>query len=340
MIKLRSVLNDSVRLLTCLNFKKLFNLIQLGLSYLITRLTVYLYQHGLPYAMSIEVSTFCNLHCTECPSGQRKFTRPTGMIDPAFFNSIIDQVKSHLLYLTLYFQGEPYLHPQFLQLVRYAHDSGIYTATSTNGHFLTRENAQATIASGLDRVIVSLDGLDQETYSTYRVSGDVEKVKDGLRNLIAAKQQLHSKSPYIILQFIVFAHNKHQIEAVKIFGKELGVDEVQIKSAQIYDFDKGSDLMVNDNKYSRYERSVNGKWQIKSKLPNRCWRMWSACVITWDGMIVPCCFDKDAVHRLGNLNDYPLKQIWMGKAYQQFREKVLIYRKAIGICRNCSEGVK
>ena len=339
MIKLRSVLNDSYRLLTCLSFKKLFNIMQLGISYVSRRFSDYPVRHGLPYAMSVEVSTFCNLQCTECPSGQRKFTRPTGLINSAFFEQIIDQVKNHLVYLTLYFQGEPYLHPQFLSLVRYAHQNGIYTATSTNGHFLTKENAKETIASGLDRIIVSLDGMDQETYATYRVTGDVEKVKAGLKNLVEAKREHHAATPYIILQFIVFAHNKHQIDAVKAYGKALGVDEVQIKSAQIYDFDKGRNLLIDDTKYSRYERLEDGGWQIRSKLPDRCWRMWSACVMTWDGMIVPCCFDKDADHRFGNLKDESFKQIWQGEAYHQFCEKVFINRKQIDICRNCSEGL-
>jgi len=339
MIKLRSIMKDSFRLLACLSFKKSVNILQLSFSYLISRFKVAPFQSGLPYAMSIEVSTYCNLQCTECPSGLRKFTRPTGRINQDFFNKIIDQVKDHLVYLTLYFQGEPYMHPQFLNLVRYAHDNGIYTATSTNGHFLTAENVQKTIESGLDRVIVSLDGLDQKTYSTYRVNGDVEKVKTGLRNLVNAKKKNQSNSPYIILQFIVFSHNKDQIEAVKAFGKEVGVDEVQIKSAQIYDFDKEDKSLIDDNKYSRYGRKEDGVWQIRSKLPNRCWRLWSACVMTWDGMIVPCCFDKDADHRLGNVNEISFKQIWKGKLYKEFRNKIFTDRKQIKICRNCSEGL-
>jgi radical SAM protein with 4Fe4S-binding SPASM domain len=339
MIKIRSILNDSFRLLTCLTYKKAVNILKLSVSYLVSRFRVTPIQSGLPYAMSVEMTTSCNLHCTECPSGLRQFTRPTGKINTEFFQQIIDQVKGYLVYLTLYFQGEPYLHPQFLSLVRYAHDNGIYTATSTNGHFLTIENSQQTIKSGLDRIIVSLDGLDQETYATYRVAGDVEKVKNGLINLVKAKRESHSKSPYIILQFIVFAHNKHQIEAIKAFGKEVGVDEVQIKSAQIYDFDKENKSIIDDNKYSRYTHSEDGKWLIRSKLPNRCWRLWSACVVTWDGMIVPCCFDKDADHQLGNLNEAAFETIWKSQPYQQFRKKVFTNRRQIEICKNCSEGL-
>jgi len=289
--------------------------------------------------MSIEVSTFCNLRCSECPSGLRKFTRPTGRISLDFFQKTIDQVKNHLIYLTLYFQGEPYTNSEFLKMVGYAHSKGIYTATSTNGHFLTPENAEETISSGLDRIIVSLDGLNQETYATYRVSGEVEKVKEGLTNLVEVKRKAHSRTPYIILQFIVFAYNRHQIEAIKAYGKEVGVDEVQIKSAQVYDFEKGSDLLVEENKYSRYERSKDGGWQIRSALPDRCWRLWSACVMTWDGKIVPCCFDKDADHRLGDLNDASFEEIWKNESYADFRKKVFTNRKQIEICRNCSEGL-
>ncbi|MDP4289844.1 MAG: radical SAM/SPASM domain-containing protein [Bacteroidota bacterium] len=339
MIRFRSLLHDSFRLLTCLSFKKGVNIFKLAISYRVSRFRTRPFQSGYPYAMSVEVSTTCNLHCTECPSGLRMFTRPTGKIDFAFFKQIIDQVRGHLLYLTLYFQGEPYLHPHFPELVRYAHDRGIYTATSTNGHFLTEEKARETIRSGLDRIIVSLDGLDQETYAAYRVGGDVERVKNGIRNLVMAKKECRSKSPYVILQFIVFAHNKHQIEAVKAFGAEVGVDEVQIKSAQIYDFDKGDNSLIDDNKYSRYERTGDGAWHIKSRLPNRCWRLWTTCVATWDGMIVPCCFDKDADHRLGDLREDSLQQIWEGEPYQLFRKRVFANRRQITICRNCSEGL-
>ncbi len=99
MIKIKSVLIDSTGLLSCLNFKKVINIFLLGVSYLISRFKLVPIQKGSPYAMSIEVTTSCNLHCTECPSGLRKFTRPTGRIDLDFYRQIIDQVKGYLVYL-------------------------------------------------------------------------------------------------------------------------------------------------------------------------------------------------------------------------------------------------
>ena len=77
-------------------------------------------QWGMPISVSIEPTTSCNLRCPECPSGLRSFTRPTGMLDEKFFRKSIDEMSSHLLYITFYFQGEPYLNPNFLEMVKYA----------------------------------------------------------------------------------------------------------------------------------------------------------------------------------------------------------------------------
>lgn len=339
MLNYRSFVKDGFHFLSCVKPFKLYNFVLLSFSYFVSKILKRPKIKGYPFSMSIEVTTFCNLRCKECPSGLRKFTRPTGRINPDLFQNIINQVKDHLVYLTLYFQGEPYLHTQFLELVAYANKNGIYTATSTNGHYLTVEKARQTVKSGLSRLIVSLDGMDQDTYGKYRISGDVEKVKEGLHNLITAKREAGASTPYVILQFIAFAHNKHQIDEIKAYGKAVGVDEVQIKSAQIYDFEKGSDLMIDDPAYSRYEQTPDGSWQIRSALPDRCWRMWSGCVVTWDGMVVPCCFDKDADHRLGNLADNSFKQIWNDSPYREFRTALYSNRKQIDICKNCTEGL-
>ena len=84
------------------------------------------------------------------------------------------------MYLIFYFQGEPYLNPDFLDMVKYASGKKIYTATSTNAHYLNDANARRTIESGLDRLIISIDGTTQETYQQYRVGGHLNKVLEGL----------------------------------------------------------------------------------------------------------------------------------------------------------------
>lgn len=331
---------DTLNLFSKLSFPKVWNVAKTISSYYVSRLLKKPIHWGLPYSISIEPTTACNLRCPECPSGLRAFTRPTGLLEKEFYQKTIDELASHLLYLILYFQGEPYLHPHFFDLVTYASQKNIYTATSTNAHYLHEKNAQKTLDSGLDRLIISIDGTTQETYEQYRIGGSLEKVIRGTETLLHLRKKGNYQKPYTIFQFLVVKPNEHQIEEVKRLAKNLGVDKVAFKTAQIYDYENGSPLMPSNSKYSRYALQSNGKYAIKNPLLNQCWRMWQGCVITWDGKIVPCCFDKDASHQLGNLQEKTLREIWQSEAYQNFRQKLLISRKEIDICQNCTEGTK
>ncbi|MBK6564172.1 MAG: SPASM domain-containing protein [Saprospiraceae bacterium] len=333
--------NDVFRFLSKLTLRRLWNMSALFTSYYITKWTKKPVQWGLPMTISIEPTTACNLRCPECPSGLRSFTRPTGNLKSDFFRKTIDDIHKDLMYLIFYFQGEPYINPEFLDMVNYAHQKGIYTITSTNGHFLHEENAKKTVLSGLDRLIISLDGTTQETYENYRIGGNIESVIQGAKNMVHWKKELKSKTPHIIFQFLVVKPNEHQIADVYKLAKEIGVDEVKLKTAQVYNFENGNDLIPTIDKYSRYRKTKEGKYRVKNELMNHCWKLWHACVITWDGMVVPCCFDKDATHRLGNLKESKsFKKIWQGPEYQQFRSTLLKGRDKIDICTNCTEGCK
>ncbi len=313
----------------------------MSLVYLSFYLTKYFkkpIQYGKPFSISFEPTTSCNLRCPECPSGLRAFTRPIGMLVPAFFEKTIDELSNHLLYLTFYFQGEPYLNTKFLDMVRYAKQKNIYTATSTNAHYLTDDVAKRTIESGLDRLIISIDGTTQETYQSYRVGGHLYKVIEGAKNMVKWKKELKAKTPYIIFQFLVVKPNEHQIDDLKKIAKEIGVDEVILKTAQVYDYKNGNPLIPENEQYSRYKKNNDGTYSIKNNLENSCWKLWHSCVITWDGKVVPCCFDKDAQHQLGNLQTHSFSQIWNNDLYKNFRTQLVKGRKEIDICKNCSEG--
>src|SRR6266498_3369590 len=171
--------NDSVNFLGKTSFRRVWNFVKVLSSYHVSKWTKKSVQWGYPVSISFEPTTSCNLRCPECPSGLRAFTRPTGMLKKDFFEETIDDVYKELLYLIFYFQGEPYLNPDFLEMVKYAHDKGIYTATSTNAHYLTDEKAKKTVESGLDRLIISIDGTTQNVYQQYRVGGKLEKVLQG-----------------------------------------------------------------------------------------------------------------------------------------------------------------
>jgi radical SAM protein with 4Fe4S-binding SPASM domain len=331
---------DLQNLFSKITTRRMVNAVKVFSSYYISKISGKALHKGFPISISFEPTTSCNLRCPECPSGLRSFTRETGMLDPDFFRKTIDELYKDILYLTFYFQGEPFLHPQFAEMVKHASAKKIYTATSTNAHFLNDETAKKIVESGLDRLIISIDGTTQETYEQYRIGGSLEKVLSGTKNVVKWKTVLKSKTPHLIFQFLVVSHNENQVDKLHTLAKEIGVEEVIFKTAQVYDYKNGHDLIPGNEKYSRYKKNANGTWSIKNKLLNHCWKMWHSCVITWDGKIVPCCFDKDASHIMGNLKQENFSAIWSSDSYKNFRQSLLKSRSEIEICKNCTEGTK
>lgn len=337
---MKAKVSNFIRLISVLSIRKIWNAGLLFWSYHLSRLSKKNLHVGLPLGISIEPTTTCNLGCPECPSGLRSFSRDTGSVQKETYQNILDQLAPSLIHTFFYFQGEPYLSKDFLDMVRYAKKKRIYTSSSTNAHYLNDEMARKTVESGLDRLIISIDGTTQEAYEAYRKRGQLSKVIDGTKNLIKWKKELKSSSPHLVFQFLVVQQNEHQIEELHDLANELGVDEVVLKTAQVYDYENGNALIPKQEKYSRYKKLSNGKFELKNKLLNQCWKMWHSCVFTWDGKVVPCCFDKDAQHQFGDVKEVDFKEIWRSAPYEHFRQSLLVSRSEIDICKNCSEGTK
>ena len=331
-------LQDGINMASKLTWKRTRNAFRIYQSYQLSKERKKPNINGLPISISIEPTTSCNLRCPECPSGLRSFTRPTGMLEESLYRNVIDQIASELSYLTFYFQGEPYLNPGFLQMVGYASSKNIYTATSTNAHYLTKESALRTVNAGLDRLIISIDGTTQSAYESYRIGGSLRKVMEGTKNIISAKRELKAKTPHVIFQYLVVAPNEHEIPDVQKLANQLGVDQVVFKTAQIHNYENGSHLIPKQERYSRYRKNPDGSYSIKNRLDDHCWKMWNSCVVTWDGKVVPCCFDKDAHFVLGDLKKNSFREIWNGESYNHFRKSLLLSRSEIEMCRNCTEG--
>ena len=334
---LKALLRYNLHMLTSVSFSRLKNILRTQGSYFYSSITKRVHHSGKPLAVSIEPTTACNLHCPECPTGAKIIQRPSGSIGIEEFDRILSKLPEETAYLTLYFQGEPFLNRHFFSMVKLAKQRRMIVATSTNGHFIDSNNASKIIASGLDKIIISLDGADEETYLNYRRGGDFEKVISGIRNLSEERKEQKSSSPLIVLQFLVFRQNQMQINQVRQLGKELGADVLEIKTAQHYNFRHGNDLMTTIDKYSRYRKNKSGGFELKKKLRNRCRRMWTSCVITWDGNVVPCCYDKDAKHSYGNILEKDFDQIWKAEGAQEFRKRLWRSRKQIEMCMNCHE---
>jgi len=310
------------------------NFIISGYSYLKSMLTGKAVISGMPATVSVELTNHCNLRCPECLNGSGRMKRSKGFMDIGLFEKITGEMKPFLLEMSLYFQGETMLHPElgsFLEKAR-----GIRTTLATNGHFLSSENADMLSLSGLNKLIVSLDGTDQDTYSKYRVNGDISIVIEGIRNISEAIKK-NSSSLKLVIQFLVNRENEYQIPDVSRLARQLKAS-LKLKSMQIINEDAFEKWLPSGEKFRRYELREN-KYKILSKLPDHCSRMWFNPVITWDGKVIPCCFDKDADHILGDLNSDDFREIWTGRPYKLFRQSIINDRRKIEICSNCTSGL-
>jgi radical SAM protein with 4Fe4S-binding SPASM domain len=315
--------------------KKPVNAILAGYSYLKSSMSGNASVYGMPLSIGAELTNNCNLNCPECSSGSGVMQRGRGYLDIELYKRVISELRPYLYNINLYFQGEPMLHPQFFSFIQNSQKT--HTVVSTNGHFLSEENSEKIVKSGLSRLIVSLDGLDEETYTAFRKNGRLASVIDGIRNISEARKRFRSPVK-IEIQFIVNRMNEHQITAVKQFAKKMKVS-LSLKSMQIINKADIEKWLPVKRKFRRYEMK-DGEYVIKSSFPDRCARLWFNPVITWDGKVIPCCFDKDAEHIMGDLNQDSFREIWDGPKYRIFRKSILSGRHMIEICRNCTSGLK
>lgn len=227
-------------------------------------------------------------------------------------------------------------------MIREAHKAGLYTIVSTNAQALTPSLAESLVRAGLNRIIISMDGLTQDSYGAYRIGGDVEKVKSSLRwlhdaksvcNLSAKRSKLYQHSGLIIeLQVLRLRSNEHEWADFKRLYKSLGADRLVFKTAQLYDYEKGHPLMPSDPKYSRYEQGADGRYRRKP-LSKGCFRAWSGAVITTTGEVLPCCYDKAHEYSFGNIMDAPLTELYNNRKAVAFRQAARKHQHPI--CQEC-----
>ncbi|MBK7629111.1 MAG: SPASM domain-containing protein [Bacteroidales bacterium] len=315
-------------------FIKSSNFVLAAYSYLAGSVTGRPDMKGMPLAIGAELTNNCNLNCPECSSGSGLMTRKRGYMDIELFKKVMKELNPYLLNTNLYFQGEPMLHPGFFSFLENSRNT--HTTVSTNGHFLSADNCDKIVKSRLDKLIISLDGTDQETYSQYRVNGKIDSVISGIERIAEARDRNKSHLK-VEIQFLVNRLNEHQIPEAEEFAKK-NYAVLKLKSMQINDKKDIDKWLPKNGRLSRYSLK-NGEYTIKNSFPNRCARLWFNPVITWDGKVIPCCFDKDAEHVMGDLGQDSFRDIWNGPKYRIFRKSILSGRHMIDICRNCTSGL-
>lgn len=325
-------------LLRSLTPRRTANLIKTGVSFLFSALTRKNILWGAPPILTVEPTNICNLKCPLCTTGNGEMKRLKGHMSTETFQKIIDQLGGDIFFLIIYHQGEPYLNKNFPEIIRRAKEKNIYCTTSTNGHYFTEENIHKTIDTGLDSMIVSIDGVDQESYEKYRVRGNLKKALDGTRRFMDIKKERRVKYPLIAIQFLVMKHNEHQIADMKKLAKNIGVDRLMIKNIEVRSLDEAREWLPRDDHYRRYDFSGDS-YKVKNADKTSCPRPWLSALINWDGSVTPCCFDKNGYYEMGNINDASsFQSLWQGKAFKQFRGRLVRDRKSIDMCRNCNMG--
>ena len=321
-------------------FKRIWNLVKILSSMYVSAVTRRPFVWGLPPIVMFEPTNICNLKCPMCPAVSGKRILEKGKLELDNYKNLLDEIGPYIFQLQLWNQGEPFVHKDFLEMVRYAKEKGIMTITSTNAHFVgSAEKAEEIVNSGLDQLIISMDGTNQESYEKYRINGDFNLVIYNLKLLAKAKEKLHSRLPLIELQFIVFKHNQQEIDKIIELAKELHLNRLSFKSPMVYTAEQADTFLDTKQKDEMY--TFAGTEAKRKKIPNRCKRLWLNTTVNWNGTVVPCCFDADSDHVFNNVfhKVKSFKKIWKSPLYKIFRKKVLADRSQIEICCNCTEGM-
>ena len=298
----------------------------------------------LPFYLLIEPTNFCNVHCIACPTGRNRLNRPARSMSLREFKKIVAEVNSYIAHIDLWYLGEPFLNKDILQMVKYATESGIRVRISTNGTFFNNiEYCKDVVKSGLDYLIICLDGADHEIYNKYRKGADFSTVIKGFELLYKAKQELKSRKPIVELQFIVTKHNEHQRQIMPEMSKKLHADVYSEKTVGVFfhdpDFQKlAEELIPRDTLLNRNCVKKNGLFVNEAAVPNSCNSIEHYMVINSNGDVTPCCNDPFSFHIMGNIFREDLKDIWRNEKYQNLRRKIYTDRKNLPVCGTCYEG--
>jgi len=295
-----------------------------------------------PFMLQVEPSSYCNLKCPYCPTGNDTMEREKRNLKLSEFKSVVDDMEKYLLFMVLWEWGEPTINPELPEMIKYASKRNIKTVTSSNAQLLTNNDlCERLLKSGLSTLIMALDSLNETKYNNFRRGGDFSKAINGIQNIVNMKKNIGSKT-LLNLRMVMTKENENEVDAITRFAKETGVDKFTIKTVnpncQSHDFVDDENVMPSNPKYRRYLYEPNSCKRIISKSP--CNRVWKMTSIYSNGDVVPCCYDYNSDMKIGNILDNPLTEIWMGEEYKKLRKKIFEGNYKIPICDVCTTRFK
>lgn len=268
-----------------------------------------------PTTFTLETVLGCNLRCPDCAVGGELISRPYGTMAMENYLTLAEKIRPYVKYLYLHLWGEPLLNTDIFSMVRHATE---FTKTniSTNANLVTPEKAAQLIASGVSDIIVSIDGVSQKVYETYRRRGDVGKAVRGLAYLAEfnARNGGHAR---IIPQFIVFEHNLHEKDHFAALCSKLGLS-ASFKAPYLR-----ADSELKATGLPGLTREIETDQDKRKEAMKACPNVRDVFTVHLDGRVVACCYDHDGATQFGNLYEQSVEEIWESPKYQAFRTDLM-----------------
>lgn len=275
----------------------------------------------VPFVDQVELTNACPMRCGFCPRGiPGRMKRATGFLDLALFDRLLGQMHARQAWyrpLELHHLGESLLHPSIDRFVSLASARGLPTELSLNPSLLAPELGARLLDAGVTRLVISLDGVDDDTLVSIR--GPAARYGKAERNLDALLERVAgmARPPRVVIQMIALTRNAHQREA---FLKRWGQSDLPTVTAYLKQLD-GPD--------------PDTRTESERPLVHLCSYPWRSVVVLWDGRVVPCCRDADGEMVLGDLNRQTLAEVWASDAVRELRRKYLT-REPGAVCTSCA----
>ncbi len=297
---------------------------------------------GFPVIIAIEPTNYCNLNCPLCPAHHDYLNSSInfGYMKLENFKLMIDQVKGFVHNVSLSFRGEPFLHKNLADMVRYCTENKVFSFVNTNGTQLNDDNIKSVLDAGIGRINISLDGLSQDTYSKYRKGGSFKKVYSSIKKITEMrKERGNSAKPEVIVQFMILKHNLDEIKYLPGLKKDLGVDKISINRPSIPSW------IINDPETERklkkqfIPEAGDSRYSANTiQVPKKRCGAVNRLVVTWDGDAYICHFDNNGIYKFGNFfKGETFNEVWFSPKNRRLRK--LIRKKELDLCKICGQSL-
>lgn len=280
---------------------------------------------SMPIVINIDPTNYCNFHCLYCPRSLPEYCQYVGKyvhLDITLFERIIKEIVAHgrPRILRLYYLGEPFLHPQILEMISLAMRNNVAERIeiTSNGSVVNAEQAEGicSIAKTVNVPLYlrfSIYSVDQEKHIRITNSKiDIENIYHNIEYLKKCRDNSGAANVFIYAKMIDTLIPKENDTFLKRYSSI--VDEVAIEPPQNWSGFNDIDLLSNV-----YETTVTQSGTISSHRRVCAYPFYTLCINS-DGTVVACCVDWSRKTLLGNIKEQTFYEIWNGSPINNLRE--------------------